>query len=209
MKRIYVLCLVICFAVAAFAQEKAATTKKAPAKAAAAQPGGMPPMPKPGPEMNKLISTLSGEYTATMTMDAMMGMPAMKSVGPARFYVGPGRLSLMETVNSVDEHGGKFSGHGVIWWDAKAAAYKGIWCDNGTPSGCMDGGDGKWDGEKLVTNGSMEMMGKQYTFKATYQDFTPEGFNYVMETAEGSAPLKKMFAIEYKKAPAKTTAPGK
>lgn len=206
MRRIYVLFLVICIGQAALAQDKSAAPKKA-ATTTAAQPSGMPPMPKPGPEMKKLLSTLGGNYTATMTMDAMMGMPAMKSVGPAKFSAGPGRLSLVETVNSVDEHGGKFNGHGLIWWDAKAGAYKGIWCDNGTPSGCMEGGTGKWEGDKLVTTGTMDMMGKSYNFRATYQDFSPDGFTYVMETAEGSAPMQKMFTVEYKKAAPAAKAP--
>lgn len=200
MKRIYVFCLVVCLGIAAVAQDKPAAKTKAPAKAAAAQPSGMPPMPKPGPEMKKLLSQLSGDYTATMKMDAMMGMPASSSTGPAKIYGGPGRLSLIETVNSVDEHGMKFNGHGLIWWDGKAGAYKGVWCDNGTPTGCMDSGTGKWDGDKLVFSGTMDMMGKNYNFKSTYSDFTPDGYTLVMETAEGSAPLAKMFTVEYKKA---------
>ena len=210
MKRILVICTVLAICLAAFAQDKPAAKAKKEAKPAAA-PAGMPPMPKPGPEMKKLNSTFAGKYTATMKMDAMMGMPASTSVGPATFYVGPGGLSLMETVNSVDEHGMKFSGHGVSWWDPKAGVYKSLWCDNGTPTGCMEGGVSKWEGDKLVGTGEMEMMGKQYKFKATFSDFTPEGFNYLMETAEGSAPLAKMFTIEYKKtAPAaKPAAPGK
>jgi hypothetical protein len=209
MKRILVICTLLAICLTVFAQEKAAP-KKTAAKPAA-QPAGMPPMPKPGPEMKKLISTFVGDYTATMKMDAMMGMPASTSVGPAKFYGGPGRLSLMETVNSVDEHGMKFSGHGVTWWDPKAGAFKSIWCDNGTPTGCMDGGTSKWEGDKLVGTGTMEMMGKPYNFRSTMSDFTPEGFNFVMETAEGSAPLQKMFTVEYKKAaaPAKPAAPGK
>lgn len=209
MKRIYVLGLVICLAAAAFAQEKAAPKKPA-AKPAAAQPSGMPPMPKRSAEMKKLLSSLSGNFTATMKMDAMMGMPASTSTGPAKIYSGPGRLSLMETVNSVDERGVKFNGHGVMWWDGKAGVYKGVWCDNGTATGCMDSGTGKWEGDKLVFTGAMEMMGKNYNFKSTYSDFTPDGYSFLMETAEGSAPMAKMFTVEYKKAApaAKPAAPG-
>ena len=200
MKRIHVLCLVICLGLAAFAQDKPAAKAKKEAQPAA-QPAGMP-MPKPGPEMKKLISSMSGDYTATMKMDAMMGMPAATSVGPAKIYAGPGRLSLFETITSADEHGNKFSGHGVTWWDPKANVYKSIWCDNGTPSGCADGGTGKWDGDKLVFDGTMEMMGKTYTMRQTLSGFSPDGFNALMETAEGSAPLAKMFTVEYRKAAA-------
>jgi hypothetical protein len=209
MKRILVICTLLAVSLTMFAQEKAAPKKTATKPAA--QPAGMPPLPKPGPEMKKLISSLSGDFTATMKMDAMMGMPAMTSIGPAKAYSGPGRLSLMENVNSVDEHGMKMNGHGIIWWDAKAGGYKGVWCDNGTPSGCMDSGTGKWDGDKLVFTGTMDMMGKNYNFKSTYSDFTPDGYNFLMETGEGTAPLAKMFTVEYKKAApaAKPAAPGK
>ena len=201
MKRILVVCTLLAVSLAAFAQDKAAAKPKKEAKAAAPA-SGMPPMPKPSPEMKKLIATFAGSYTSTMKMDAMMGMPASTSTGPAKFYPGPGGLSLMETVSAVDqEHGGKFSGWGVTWWDAKAGVFKSIWCDNGTPSGCADGFISKWDGTKLVGTGSMEMMGKNYNLKGTYTDFSADGFNYVMEGGEGSA-MAKMFVVEYKKAAA-------
>jgi hypothetical protein len=208
MKRILVIFTLLAVSLAAFAQDKAAAKPKKEAKPAA-QPAGMP-MPKPSPEMKKMITQLSGDFTATMKMDAMMGMPASTSTGPAKLYAGPGRLSLVETVNSVDEHGGKFSGHGLLWWDAKANVYKGVWCDNGTPTGCMDSGTGKWDGDKLVFTGPMEMMGKTYNTKSTYSNFTADGYDFLMETGEGSGPMMKMFTVEYKRAPAAPKpAPGK
>jgi len=200
MKRILLICTLLAVSLAAFAQAKAVKPTKGEPKPAA-QPAG-PPMPKPAPEMKKMLTQLSGDFTATMKMDAMMGMPASTSVGPAKIYSGPGRLSLMETVNSVDEHGNKFSGHGIIWWDAKANLYKGIWCDNGSPNGCMDSGTGKWEGNNLVFTGSMEMMGKNYNFKSTYSGFSADGYNFLMETSEGSGPMQKMFTVDYKKASA-------
>ena len=206
MKRIYVLCLVICMSLAAFAQDKAPAKAKKEAKPAAAAPAGMP-MPKPGPEMKKLISQLGGNFTSTMKSEPMFGMPASTSTGPAKLYAGPGGLSLVETVNSVDEHGGKFSGHWLFWWDAKAKGYKGVWCDNGTPSGCMDSGTGNWDGDKLVVTGDMDMMGKTFKTKSTYSNFTADGYTFVMEASEGSGPMQKMFTVEYKRAAAAPRAP--
>lgn len=97
----------------------------------------------------------------------------------------------------------------MIWWDAKAKAYKALWCDNGAPNGCEDGGTGNWQGDQLVFTGSFEMMGKQYSMKETYSGFSAGGFSFVMESGEASGPLQKMFAVEYKKAEAKAPAPAK
>ena len=205
MKRILVICTLLVVCLAALAQDKPAAKAKKEAKPAA-QPAGMP-MPKPGPEMKKLVSQLSGNFTATMKAEPMFGMPATTSSGPARLYAGPGGLSLVETVTSVDEHGNKFSGHGLVWWDAKAKAYKGVWCDNGTPSGCMDSGTGNWDGDKLVVTGDMDMMGKVFKTKATYSNFTADGYMFEMDASEGAGPMQKMFTVEYKKAAAAAKAP--
>lgn len=206
MNRTLTLCVVFALCIAAAAQDKPAGKK--PSAKPAAQSGGMP-MPKPSPEMTKLLAAFNGNWTGTMTSEAVMGMPASTSSGPARFHAGPGRLSLIEDVVTTDEHGGKFAGHGVIWWDAKAKGYKAIWCDNGTPTGCADGGTGNWDGDKLVFNGTFDMMGKQYNMKETYSGFSPAGFTFVMEGGEGSGPQQKMFTVEYKKAEGKAAAPAK
>jgi hypothetical protein len=211
MKRILVVCTLLFLCLAAFAQDKPAAKTKKEAKPTAAAPSGMPPMPKPGPEMKKLISQLGGNFTSTMKSEPMpqFNMPASTSTGPARLYAGPGGLSLIETVNATDEHGMKFSGHGIFYWDPKAKAYKGIWCDNGTPSGCMEGGTGNWQGDKLVFTGPMDMMGKTYNVKSTYSDFTADGYLFTMETGEGSGPMQKMFTVEYKKSAPKAATPGK
>ena len=201
MKRILVICTLLAVSVAAFAQAKAAPKPKTEPKAAA-QPSGMPPMPKPSPEMKKLLQQLSGNFTVTMKSEPMPNMPASTSTGPGRIYAGPGGLSLIETVTSTDEHGGKFSGHGIFYFDPDAKAYKGVWCDNGTASGCMEGGTGNWDGDKLVFTGPMKMMGKTYNTKSTYSGFSADGFTFVMEAGEGSGPMQKMFTVEYKKAAA-------
>ena len=71
----------------------------------------------------------------------------------------------------------------------------------------MDSGTGKWEGDKLVFTGTMEMMGKMYNIRGTYSDFSANGYNFLMESAEGSAPLSKMFTVEYKKAAGAPKAP--
>jgi len=196
MKPMVTLCLALAISFSTAAQENPATANKP----AAATQTALMPMAKPSPEIRKLIASFAGNWTGTMTTEPFMGMPGGTSHGPARFHAGPGSLSLVEDVITIDDQHHRFVGQGVIWWDATANAYNSLWCDSSSPSGCQNGGTGKWEGSSLVFNGTFDMMGKQYTMKETYSDFSPDGFNFVMEAGEGSSPMQKMFTVEYKKA---------
>lgn len=200
MKRALALCLVLFVGLAALAQEKAADQPKAKKDQKQQQAGGMPPMAKPSPEMQKLNKALAGKWTAVTKTEAMGGMPGGEAKGEATFRRGPGGLSLIEEFKSEGGGFGSFRGHGVTYWDDKGKQFAGIWCDSMTPTGCQDGGNSKWEGDKVV--GFMEMpdeKGKMAKYRMTYSDIKPDSVTFTMEAPDGNA-YKPMMTIVYTRA---------
>ncbi len=208
-----VMALAVCVAISTIgmAQEKAASGGKKAAKPAApaeakkaAQPAG-PPVPKPSPEMQKLTKMMVGTWDTAEKMEPMMGMPASEGKGKAVFTRGPGGLSLIQNYNSQGSMG-KFSGHGISYWDEKAKAYTGMWCDSMTPGGCANAGMSKWEGDKLVGTMEMDMGGKKETMRMTYSDIKPDSMLFTMESSEDGGPMKKTGTIQYTRAAPKPAA---
>ena len=202
MRGILALCAVALLTVSAMAQDKPAA-KAAKTATPKTQPamGGMPPMPKPSPEFQKLAKVLVGTWNTAEKFESMMGMPAAEGKGKAVITRGPGGMSLIETYNSASTMG-KFSGHGVFWWDDKAKSFAGVWCDTMTPHGCDSGGTSKFEGDDLVGTMEMEMYGKKMKMKNTYTNIKPDSFTFNMETSTDGGPMQKSGTIEYTRAAA-------
>jgi hypothetical protein len=195
--------LVFCVAFSLFAtaQDKG---KPADKDKKAKAPSGMPSM-KPSPEIQKLVKALLGNYTTKETHDPGPFMPnGGTGAGQAKYALGPGGFSIIETYQSKSPMGGQFRGHGVIWYDAKAGGYRGVWCDNMSPA-CDVGGVTKWDGEKLVGTSDSEMMGKKVSMRETISGISPEGFKFDMEMSSEGSPMKHVMTIEYTRAQAAAT----
>jgi hypothetical protein len=190
--------LVVCvaFSLLAAAQDKDKPAAKDKKSAAA----GMPSM-KPSPEIQKLAKATLGSYSTKETHEPGPFMPTGGTgAGEAKFMLGPGGHSIIETYHSKSgPMGGGFRGHGVIWYDAKAGGYRSVWCDSMSP-GCEVGGVTKWDGDKLVGATDSEMMGKKVSYKETMSNFSPEGFKMDMEMSTEGSPMKHVMTIEYMKA---------
>jgi Protein of unknown function (DUF1579) len=186
---------------AIFAQEKAAPAKAKPAKPAA-QAQQMP-MPTPSPEMTKLIKTLSGNWTVTEKHEPSPMMPkGGTGKGSATIKAGPGQLSLVENYQSSGAMGASFKGMGTWWWDPKAQAFRGLWCDNMTPNGCDTSGSTKWEGDKLVGTMQGDMGGQMMTMRFTYSDFQPDSFVMTMEMGPDASKMQKAMTVTYTKAAA-------
>ena len=202
MKRMWILTVVIALvSLATLAQEKKAD-KKGEMKHdhAATEKGGAPPMPKPAPEMTKLIKMFSGTWTANEKVEAnAMGNPkALTGTGTAVFKPGPGGFTLIEEYNSPKGAMGPFTGHGITWWDAKSNSYKGTWCDSMAPE-CMTNSM-KWEGDKLVsTPVEMDMGGKKTTTTMQYTEFKPDSITFEMGMGPTAAEAKTGMTIVYKK----------
>jgi hypothetical protein len=210
------LLLALCCAVSliAVAQDKkpAAQDKGKPAaaekqKKSAKPAAGMPSM-KPSPEIQKLAKAVLGSYTTKETHDPGPFLPQGGSgSGESRFMLGPGGNSIIQSYQSkAGPMGGKFRGHGVVWYDAKAGGYRSVWCDSMSP-GCEIGGVSKWDGDKLVGTTDSEMMGKKVSYHETMSGFSPEGFKMDMEMSTEGSPMKHVMTIEYARAGAPAAKP--
>jgi len=172
------------------------------AKPKAAKPKeqmGMP-MPKPAPEMTKMIKMMAGSWTVTEKHDPNPMMPnGGTSKGTAVLTPGPGGMSLTEKYHSIGAMG-SFTGYGTFWWDSKTQVYRGVWCDNMSPSGCDDSGSTKWEGDKLVGTMEGEMNGQKTMTRFTYSDFTPDSFVMTMEMGPDASKMQKAMTITYTKA---------
>jgi Protein of unknown function (DUF1579) len=200
--RVMLLVVLAGFCCLALAQDAAAPAKPKAAKAAG-QAQAMP-MPKPAPEMTKLVKTLSGNWTVAEKMEpGPMAPNGAMGKGTAKFWAGPGGMSLIENYQSSGAMGGSFKGMGTWWWDPKAQAYRGLWCDNMTPNGCDTSGSTKWEGDNLVgTMTSPDPSGQMMTMKFIYSDFKPDSFVMTMEMGPDASKLQKAMTVTYTKAAA-------
>jgi Protein of unknown function (DUF1579) len=171
-----------------------------------------PPAPQIPPakqieEMKKMTDTFGGMWNTTATVEKnMFFSEAGTSAGHSEFRSGPAGNSLIERARS---HGvmGVFAGLGVFWWDAKAAAYKAVWCDSLSRSGCDLLGTGHWDGPNLVFTSLVDMGGgNTMQMRETYSAITADSFTFTMEAAMGDAPMAKMMTIQYQRSQAKSAA---
>ena len=174
---------------------------KKEAKPAGGQAMSMP-MPKPAPEMTKMIKMMAGNWkVAEMAEPGPMSPSGGTGEGMAKLWPGPGGMSLMETYHSKGVMGPNFSGAGTFWWDSKAQVYKGIWCDTMTEGGCDNAGTSKWDGDKLVGMMESEMNGQKMYMRLTYSDFKPDSFVFTMDSGPSPTQMKKFMTMTYTRMP--------
>ena len=175
--------------------------------AAMEKKAGGPPAAKPAAEMTKLIKMFSGTWTTTEKFEpSPMMEKGGSSQGMATFKAGPGGNSLIEEYISPHGAMGPFKGHGVTWWDAKAGAYKGTWCDSMTPD-CMVGGM-KWAGADIVgTPQEMDMGGHKMVMTSKYSDIKPDSITYTMGMGPTADQAKTTMTIVYTKTGVKPSGP--
>lgn len=181
------------------AQDAASSPKSSAAKAKPAMAAMQ--MPKPSPEMTKMIKMMAGNWTVSEKYEPGPMMPTGGGGhGTAVLTPGPGGMSLTEKYHTSGAMPGSFNGLGTFWWDPKAQVYRGVWCDNMSPNGCDDSGSTKWEGDKLVGTMEGEMNGQKTMTKFTYSDFQPSSFIMTMESGSDEASMKKVMTITYTKA---------
>jgi hypothetical protein len=183
----------------AWAQEK----KAAPA----AKKAAMPDMTaKQSPEMAKLTKMLVGSWVADEKFEAMpeMGPEAQSGTGKGTEMIkaGPAGNSLVADFKARSTMG-PFSGHGVIWWDAKAGVYRSLWCDSESPGGCDATATGRWEGNDLVFTANAEMPGPKGMMKLkmrqVYSEMKPASFTFYIDGSVNGGAMKRMITIKYKK----------
>ena len=192
---------------AAWAQEQGAA-KSEPAKAAKAKKAKPPDFTaKQSPEMAKLAKMFVGTWAADLKFEAVpeMGPTSQAGTGKGREVAraGPAGNSLVSDFKARSTSG-PFSGHGVIWWDAKAGAYRSLWCDSESPGGCDATATGKWEGDNLVFTVDAEFPGPdqkmmKMTMRQVYSEMKPASFTFYIDSSIAGGPMKRMMTIQYRK----------
>jgi len=183
---------------------KKAAGRSKQGKEAGKKPGGqgMPMMPKPSPEIQKLIKMLAGTWSASEKVEPSEFMPQGSSgSGTDTVKAGPGGNSLVSDYRSKGPMG-SFSGHGIIYWDPKRQVYSSVWCDSMSPEGCEVGATGKWEGDNLVFNAEGEMVGKKFRSKQVYTDIKPDSYTFYIDSSMDGGPMKRFLTITYTRKPA-------
>ncbi len=202
--------LLVCGATAVFAQQTTKKDGKPAKKVTAAQPAeASANMPKPSPEIQKLGKAFNGRWKVTgKILDEMWAKGGDEGSGMEMIRKGPGGFTSITEAKMIFKKMGPMSGHGVMWYDESKKAYEGFWCDSWAAT-CMPSGDGKWDGDKLVFEGNMAMGPQTVPVRQTYSNFTPNGFDWLMEAGDGKGNWKPEMSLKYEKEsaePAKTKA---
>lgn len=126
---------------------------------AAAQAGGQPPMPKPGPE-HAFFKMDAGTWDATVEIIPAPGAKPETSKGVEVNTVGCGGLCLITDFKG-EAMGMPFQGHGTTAWDVVKKKYVGSWTDSMSQGLAI--GEATWDQAAKKLTGSMEgpdMTGK-------------------------------------------------
>jgi len=198
MQRLLLFALLITLVTTSFSQTKRTRKHSAPAVPAV-------PSAKQSDEMKKMVDAFAGMWKTTATVEKGPFFPeAGTATGRSDFRSGPAGNSLVEHAHS---HGimGTFAGYGLWWWDAKASAYRGMWCDSLSPDGCDTMGTGTWSGNTLTFTSEMDMGQGKMQIKETYADIAADSFTFTMESGMDGAPMTKMMTIQYQRQQPKTT----
>lgn len=182
-----------------------AQDKKAPAPVAK-KAAPMDMTAKQSPEMARLTKMFVGTWAADEKFEAVpeMGPESQAGTGKGSEVVkaGPAGNSLVADFRARSTMG-PFSGHGVIWWDAKAGAYRSLWCDSESPGGCDAGAIGKWEGNDLVFTSYVEMPGPKGVMKMkmrqVYSEMKPASFTFYIDGSINGGAMKRMITLKYKK----------
>jgi hypothetical protein len=155
------------------------------------------PPPGPSPQMTKLLSTFSGTWAITYTIEPSDRLPnGGTGQGREVFRPGPGGASMIEEFRAR-EGTRDVSGLGLAWWDETAQGYKAVWCDNDNPGGCGVMSDlAHFEGADFVLTDEFEMAGKKMRLKEVFSNITSMSFTQTLYQGEAGAELKKMMTVK-------------
>ena len=172
------------------------------AKPKAAKPKeqmGMP-MPKPAPEMTKMIKMMAGSWTVTEKADPNPMMPnGGTGKGTAVLTPGPGGLSLVEKYHSSGLMGRTSTDSERSGGTRRRSLPRCMVRQHDARTAAIDSGTTKWEGDKLVGTMEGEMNGQKMVTRFTYSDFKPNSFVMTMEMGPDASKMQKAMTITYTK----------
>lgn len=180
------------------------TTKKdgKPAKkvvAASQSATANPNLPQPSPEIEKLMTAMSGRFKVSGRIEDQNWVPGGdEGSGTEAVKRGPGGFTAISDAQMKFKKMGAMTGHGVMWWDPGKKAYQGFWCDSWALT-CQASGEGRWEGDKLVFSGEMMEGPQPVPVRQTYSNFSPQGYDWSMETGDGKGNWKQEMNLKYRR----------
>lgn len=202
---ILVICLMLAMTLAAQAPQggtnqpdaKAKPAEKPPAGAKTAEPTKPGEMPKPAPEIERLLQQFQGRWRTEEKHEPSEMLPQGGTAkGQESVRPGPGRMSLIVEYVSQSPMG-EFAGVGLMTWDPAARLYHIHWTNNRTPT--VTDMTGKWEGKDLVFTHSEMMMGKKVYSRHAFTELTPTTFTYTIDMGSSATQLKRSMTIKYTK----------
>ncbi len=173
-------------------------TRRHPAKAPEPEVVDDTLAPKPSPEMLKLRKWFVGTWTTTEKHEPNDLLPnGGTGIGKEVIRVGPGGLMLISDYNSTGSMG-KFSGHGIFYWDEHQKAYASFWCDNMNPV-CEPAGTGNWDEDDLLFRGETGPTAERVKTLQRYSRIGSDSFLYELSVADESGVMRKSMTVEYRR----------
>jgi len=146
--------------------------------------------PSPAPEMQRLAKMLVGEWSVDEDFATGGTMPnGGKGTGHTVIRPGPGGFSLIEELvsNSPTVHQ-----HNIIWWDKKAQGFKALGCEDFSGEGCGgEDGLGRWQGNEVVWQLSVEKDGKIVPAKIVWAEKGKGAFAATMYIADANGTLRR------------------
>lgn len=152
-------------------------------------------MPTPGPEHERLIAAMAGDWVAEEVMMPSAWDPqGGTSTARTRSRAGVGGLFVL--TDYVQEKGGgeAFHGHGVYGWEPEAGRYTMQWWD----SASTRGGEpvyGTWEGETLTFTRAGEGAGSRYVY-----EFGPGTYTFsILVSRDGGASWTRVMEGRYRR----------
>lgn len=174
--------------------------KQAAASAQDTRPADAAGPQQPSPEIKRLSDALIGRWRVSgKILDQQWAPGGAEGSGTDIVRRGPNGFSVISDSQMDFGKMGPLTGHGVMFWDPKRQGYSGFWCDSWTPI-CDSTGIGKWEGDKLVFNGEMEVEGQTVPLRQTYSNFTKSSFDWYMESGDGKGGWKPAMSLKYTRA---------
>ena len=153
--------------------------------------------PPASPQMQKLLSTFTGKWAITYTVEPTDTMPkGGTGQGTEVFRPGPGGTSLIEEFHAR-EATREITGLGLAWWDDAAQGYKAVWCDSDNPAGCgVMAHAARFEGANFVLTDEFDAMGKKLAFKEVFSDITTMSFTQTLYEGAVGSELKRVMTIK-------------
>lgn len=156
-------------------------------------------MPKPGPEMKKLLAMVGTWNVESITVDSPMG-PGGKGRGISHVTAGPGSLSILIDYRATSGHMKGYKGYGVVAWDAESKSYKQAWTDNMVPMVMIS--TGQWEEPNLVMRTESSLMGKPFKGRDTLSGIGTDTFVLVSDMSLDGSPMTKVMTLVHTRAKA-------